>query len=254
MKSVFFVRFKILKMKKIIFSLSLAFLMSSCIVIKVYDTPKSEEGQPKVIATKRMMLPSDRHIPLPNGEQEILFFGEGFPPTPEVFHLQIEDSLVDQIKGDSLNHKGIFMIKLDNTDSLSKGMNFKWKSKKTSHHNMPHKTMKACCMMSPEDCKKKDSVCAPMSSGINAGKSIQIIKIDKKEAVEKNTFVIKTKKGDDKKAPLIVVDGEEKAPGFDLQSIVPDQIERIDVLKDEAATKKFGDKGVNGVIMITMKE
>ena len=69
-------------MKKIIFSLSLVFLMSSCVVIKVYDSPKGEEGQPKLTTTKSMMLPSDRHIPLPNGEQEILFFGEGFPPTP----------------------------------------------------------------------------------------------------------------------------------------------------------------------------
>ena len=49
--------------------------MTSCIVIKVYDTPKNEEEQPEVTATKRMMLPSDRSIPLPTGEKKILFFG-----------------------------------------------------------------------------------------------------------------------------------------------------------------------------------
>ena len=241
-------------MKKIISSLSLAFLLTSCIVIKVYDTPENKAEQPKVIATKRMMLPSDRMVPLPNGDQEILFFGEGFPPTPEMFHFEIEDSLVEQITGDSLNHKGIFMIKLDPMDSLSKGMNFKWKTKGAPHHQMSHETMKACCMMSPEECAKMDSICTPLSSKVKGEKSIRIIKIDKKEAADKNTFVIKTKGGEDKKAPLIVIDGEQKAAGFDLQSINPDQIERIDVLKDQAATVKFGEKGVNGVIMIKMKE
>ena len=241
-------------MKKIILSLSVTFLMSSCIVIKVYDTPKSEKEQPKVIATKRMMLPSDRHIPLPNGEQEILFFGEGFPPTPEVFHFEMQDSLFDQIAVDSLNSKGIFMIKLDKNDSLGQGMNFQWKSKGEMHHMEGHKMMKACCMMSKEDCTKKDSICTPMSAEAKGEKSIRIIKIDNNEVDDKNTFVIKTKGGADKKAPLIIIDGEEKTAGFDLQSIAPDQIERIDVLKDEAAYKKVGEKGVNGVILITMKK
>ena len=241
-------------MKKIILYLSVAIMMSSCIVIKVYDTQKSEEEQPKVISTKRMMLPSDRYIPLPNGEQEILFFGEGFPPTPEVFHFKTEDSLAAEMVADSINHKGIFMIKLDNKDGLVEGMNFQWRSKVSMQNNMPHKIMKACCMMSPEECAKKDSVCAPMSGEAKGEKSISIIKIDKKELDDKNTFVIKTRGGDYKKAPLIVIDGEEKATGFDLQAISPDQIERIDVLKDEAATKKFGKKGANGVILITMKE
>jgi len=241
-------------MKKIIFSLSLVFLMSSCIVIKVYDSPKSEEGQPKLTTKKRMMLPSDGHIPLPNGEQEILFFGEGFPPTPEVFHIKVEDSLVGEMVGDSLNHKGVFIFRMDQADSLPNDMKFNWKSKGFMHHSMPHKTMKECCMMSPEECAKMDIICAPMSGKAKGEKSIRIIKIDNKEVDDKNTFVIKTKRGDDKKAPLIVIDGEEKTVGFDLQSIVPDQIERIEVLKDEAAIKKFGEKGANGVILIKMKD
>ena len=108
--------------------------------------------------------------------------------------------------------------------------------------------------MSKEDCTKKDSICTPMSGEAKGEKSIRIIKIDKKQLDDKNTFVIKTKGGDDKKAPLIMIDGEEKAAGFDLQSIAPDQIERIDVLKDEAAFKKVGEKGANGVILITMKK
>ena len=241
-------------MKKIIFSLSIACLMTSCIVVKVYDTPKSEEEQPKVTATKRMMLPSDRSILLPTGGKKILFFGEDFPPVPEVFHVEIEDSLVGEIVVDSINHKEVFIFKMDQADSLPNRMKFKWGSKTPIHKSMSHKIMKACCMMSPEDCAKKDSICVPTTGEAKGEKSIGIIKIDKKEVEDKNTFVIKTKEGEDKKAPLIIIDGEEKAAGFDLQAISPDQIERIDVLKDEAAFKKVGEKGVNGVILIQMKK
>ena len=74
-------------------------------------------------------------------------------------------------------------------------------------------------MMSPEDCAKKDSICVPMTGEAKGEKSIRIIKIDKKEVDDKNTFVIKTKEGEDIKAPLIIIDGEEKAAGFELQAI-----------------------------------
>jgi hypothetical protein len=215
-------------MKKIIFSLSIACLMTSCIVIKVYDTPKNEEEQPEVTATKRMMLPSDRSIPLPTGEKKILFFGEDFPPSPEVFHVEIEDSLAGKIVGDSINHKGVFIFKVDQADSLPNGMKFKWRSKAPMHHSTPHKMMKACCMMSPEDCAKKDSVCVPM--------------------------IGEAEGGEDEKAPLIIIDGEEKAAGFELQAIFPDRIERIDVLKDQTTFNKVGEKGANAVIVITMKK
>lgn len=242
-------------MKKILLSLTLVFSMSSCIVIKVYDTPKAEDAQPKVIASKRMMLPSDRHIPLPNGDKEILFFGEGFPPAPEVFHFKVEDSLVDQLLGDSIQHKGVFMIKLDNMDSLPEGMNFQWKSKQAMHHTNGLKMMKKCCMDSAKTCELMDSIPSSITQLASDKKSIRIIKIDQKDQAEKNTFVIKTKGGENKTAPLIIIDGDEKSSDFDLQSISPDQIERIDVLKDESAIKKVGkEKGANGVILITMKK
>ncbi|MEP7142120.1 MAG: N-acetylmuramoyl-L-alanine amidase [Ferruginibacter sp.] len=53
--------------------------------------------------------------------------------------------------------------------------------------------------------------------------------------------------------PLIVIDGKVQNNGFDLNSIAPDGIERIDVLKDKSAATKYGDKGINGVIEITTK-
>ena len=51
---------------------------------------------------------------------------------------------------------------------------------------------------------------------------------------------------------LYVIDGivNEK---FDPKSLHPDMIESISVLKGEAAIKTYGDKGKNGVIVITLK-
>lgn len=54
--------------------------------------------------------------------------------------------------------------------------------------------------------------------------------------------------------PLIVVNGEEKGKTFEMESIVAVDIESVNVLKDESATKKYGDKGENGVIEITLKD
>ena len=54
------------------------------------------------------------------------------------------------------------------------------------------------------------------------------------------------------KTPLIVIDG--KISDVDLTTIDPETIERIDVLKDESATVSYGEKGKDGVILITTKE
>ena len=56
------------------------------------------------------------------------------------------------------------------------------------------------------------------------------------------------------KNPYILIDGKEQSQDFDLSSISPDQIEKIDVLKGEAALKIAGEKGKNGVIKITLKK
>ena len=72
-------------MKKYFALFSISLLLSSCIVIKVYDTPKAENEAPKVIAKRQMMLPSDKMIPLPTGEQEICFSEMNFPLSPCCF-------------------------------------------------------------------------------------------------------------------------------------------------------------------------
>jgi len=54
--------------------------------------------------------------------------------------------------------------------------------------------------------------------------------------------------------PLVIVDGVEKPAGFDFSTIKAEDIEKIDVLKDASATATYGEKGKNGVVIITMKK
>lgn len=51
-------------------------------------------------------------------------------------------------------------------------------------------------------------------------------------------------------APLVVVDG---VPGADLTTIAADDIASMDVLKDAAATAIYGNRGANGIIMVSTK-
>lgn len=53
--------------------------------------------------------------------------------------------------------------------------------------------------------------------------------------------------------PLYVINGKEQPANFNLNSINANDIERIDVLKDKTATDRYGEKGRNGVILITTK-
>ncbi len=57
-----------------------------------------------------------------------------------------------------------------------------------------------------------------------------------------------------KSTALVVVDGVEKAPGFATTKIDPTTIQSVDVLKGKSATDKYGDKGADGVIEITLKK
>ncbi len=53
---------------------------------------------------------------------------------------------------------------------------------------------------------------------------------------------------------LVVVDGKIKKSDFDINSINPDEIKGVIVLKDQSAIKKYGKKGEKGVVEITLKE
>lgn len=54
--------------------------------------------------------------------------------------------------------------------------------------------------------------------------------------------------------PLVVIDGEVKPANFDFNTINPNEVEEIAVIKDEAAITLYGEKGKNGVISIKMKK
>ncbi|MGI5847410.1 MAG: SusC/RagA family TonB-linked outer membrane protein [Candidatus Cryptobacteroides sp.] len=51
-------------------------------------------------------------------------------------------------------------------------------------------------------------------------------------------------------SPLVVVDGVQ---GASLSNINPDDIERIDVLKDASSTAIYGSRATNGVVLVTTK-
>ncbi len=51
-------------------------------------------------------------------------------------------------------------------------------------------------------------------------------------------------------SPLVIIDGVQ---GGDMNSLNPNQIESIEVLKDAAALSVYGSRGANGVILVTTK-
>lgn len=57
----------------------------------------------------------------------------------------------------------------------------------------------------------------------------------------------------DGETPLYVLDGKEIAEP-DFKALKPDNIQSVNVLKGESAIKAYGDKGKNGVILITLKK
>ncbi len=68
----------------------------------------------------------------------------------------------------------------------------------------------------------------------------------------KNGVIVVTSKNTDATKPLIILDGKEYLK--DINEINPESIESISVLKDEKATSQYGEKGKNGVILITSKK
>jgi TonB-dependent SusC/RagA subfamily outer membrane receptor len=71
------------------------------------------------------------------------------------------------------------------------------------------------------------------------------------DASANTTFRYKSRDGGPQ--PLIVIDGVP-ADQAAMAKLDPHAIQSIDVLKDEAATKVYGSRGVGGVILITTKK
>jgi bla regulator protein BlaR1 len=58
---------------------------------------------------------------------------------------------------------------------------------------------------------------------------------------------------DDGEKPLIIVDGKELKDGS-IDDIAPETIENVNIYKGDKATEKYGEKGKNGVVIITTKK
>jgi len=140
-------------MKTILFALSTVLLFTSCLVVKIYESPKLNQETAEKTSEYRSYIGSGKVISLKeNQPREIFFIGKDESP------------------------KGLFFA-------------------------------------------------------------------DKKEATQ-----------DTVPSPLLIVDGKINEDFNTVNSIDPDTIESVNVLKGEQALKKYGEKGRNGVIEITLKK
>lgn len=232
-------------MKRPLILMTLAFLCTSCIVIKVYQTPNSVNESPKLIQEKRQMIRSGLTVPFPEEGTEILFLGEDYPPLPIPIG-EVKDSLL--LKDDSLN---VMAFKIDK-DQLP--MEWISKEKQGNHYRqhrlkiMSHKT----CALATGDQTCIDSLGCCASKKRDAEKKIRLY--SNEDPIEKNIFIFKSDADKDTLQPLIIIDGAIQADDFSIDSISPDQIKRINVLKGSAAEKRMGDKGKNGIIYIRTKK
>ncbi|MBU2997734.1 hypothetical protein KO500_14890, partial [Cellulophaga baltica] len=80
------------------------------------------------------------------------------------------------------------------------------------------------------------------------GGTIEIELIDNHEEVTSTSTFISGEK------PITVINGKVQNKDFDMNTISPDKIESVNILKEEKATIKYGEKGKNGAIEITLKK
>ncbi len=85
----------------------------------------------------------------------------------------------------------------------------------------------------------------------NDDTTLVIVKKDRSNTPEgaNSGITIRKQSGD----PLYVVDGTVMLPK-DFKNVNPNDIERIEVLKDGSATAAYGEKGKNGVLLVTTKD
>lgn len=102
--------------------------------------------------------------------------------------------------------------------------------------------------------KKKDSTHSTSTVKVDYGTSYSNI-FDYLEGrvagliVDGNKLYIRNEPGRNNEA-LILVDGIEMA---DISGLSPNQIERVDVLKDASSASLYGIRGANGVVLITTR-
>ncbi len=99
--------------------------------------------------------------------------------------------------------------------------------------------------------------------GIQNGKPVRVqytlplmLRSPKKSVNSADSLLIRTDKGnilDSPNPPLFILDGKE-ITAEQIKQIKPADILSVEVLKDQTATDKYGEKGKNGVVIITLKK
>ena len=203
-------------MKKGLLFLALSIIMTSCLTIKIYKmSPESKVEPENPIRKKTALISSGMIASLKDGDSEIFFFGED----PELNYFQHKK------EGDTLVHssKKTFIFKGSDSDEA-----IQWITKQSDTLN-------------PEKIQAFE-----YSTQSNlTGEAIFISDDNKEVKINISSHELK---------PIIIIDGKEMEPGFDVSAISVDSIESIDVLKGPKAIEKMGEKGKNGVILIKMKK
>ena len=203
-------------MKKGLLFSALSIIMTSCLTTKIYKmSPESKVEPENPIRKKTALISSGMIASLKDGDSEIFFFGED----PELNYFQHKK------EGDTLVHssKKTFIFKGNDSNEA-----IQWITKQSDTLN-------------PEKIQAFE-----YSTQSNlTGEAIFISDDNKEVKINISSHELK---------PIIIIDGKEMEPGFDVSAISVDSIESIDVLKGPKAIEKMGEKGNNGVILIKMKK
>ena len=117
-------------------------------------------------------------------------------------------------------------------------------------------TLPFCSMQNGENVRVKYTIPISFSLGDVQYEVVSgNVNTDKNEYTEayKNAKELRIVSGNKDEKPLFVVD-DKIIGNDDITKIKPNDIESITVLKDESATKLYGEKGKNGVVIIKMKK
>jgi bla regulator protein BlaR1 len=81
-------------------------------------------------------------------------------------------------------------------------------------------------------------------------KKVSVVRMEESNGADKIKFILEN----ENEPPIIYIDDEIQEEDFDLDSIDPETIKSMMILKSDSAIKKYGEKAKNGVIKITLKK
>ncbi|MCF4102043.1 TonB-dependent receptor plug domain-containing protein [Gillisia sp. M10.2A] len=194
-----------------------------------------------------------KHIKVTTNNSSTVFYKQDENENNDLLYI-IDDEIVDAIAIDTLNPNIIKMVDVLKGKSATTKYGTKGKNGVVIVDLKPknERTVKVIRAYSNNSSKviftSKDSLTWKTNK---ATKVIKLNKAEKGKAPEDTKTEIVFQNKNEK--PLVVIDGQEQASDLIINTTSPQDIERVDVLKGDAATKKYGEKGMHGVIEITTK-